>query len=137
ALLLAGTGVSGILADRATNSRLGHALVVILLIIASLLLLVHKLWLVIIGQVLFLGSVTILQVILSRSLHQIAASHVRSGVSSLVTTIGTLLFIPLALFFGYISDRYGVFYAAWIVVAIVLVLGLSSIPVLYRQSVSN
>src|SRR5581483_12255626 len=84
ALLLAGTGVSGILADRATNSRLGHALVVILLIIASLLLMVHKLWLVIIGQVLFLGSVTILQVILSRSLHQIAASHVRSGVSSLV-----------------------------------------------------
>jgi MFS family permease len=133
ALLLAGTAVSGFLASRANKARIGPLIVVGSVIVASLLLLVHKLPVIVLAQVLFLGGVTILQIILNRQLHSVADSHVRSGASSLVTTIGTLLFLPIALLFGFISDRYTVFRAAWIVVILIFILCLMSLRVLYVQ----
>jgi MFS family permease len=133
ASLLASTAVSGILANHAARSRRGTAIVVGTVLLAAILLLFHKLLLVVLGQILFLGSVTILQIVLSRDLHAVAASHVRSGASSLVTTIGTVLFIPIAILFGYISDRYSVFHAAWVVLAVVVLLCVSTLYTVYSQ----
>lgn len=133
AILLASTAASGILANRVATSRSGPAIVVGTVFVASSLLLIRALPLVITGQVLFLGSITVLQIVLSRDLHAVAASNIRSGVSSLVTTIGTALFLPIALLFGYISDRYNVFHAAWIVFSLVILLCLATVFTIYSQ----
>jgi MFS family permease len=131
ALLLAGGGLSGILANRVKKQGIGPFIILGSIIAASLLLLVHQLVVIVIAQIFFLGGMTILQIILNGRLHMAAASHIRSGVSSLVSTIGTLAYLPIALLFGFISDRYTVFRASWIVVVLVVILSVVSVRLLY------
>jgi MFS family permease len=134
ALLLAGGGISGILSDRVNKLKNGQAIVIGAVVASSALLLVRSLPLVVVGQVIFLAGVTILGILLNRQLHAAATSQVRSGVSSVVTTASTIIYLPVALLFGYVSDKHTVFRAAWIVVALTLLLALSSILALYNQS---
>lgn len=62
-----------------------------------------------------------LNIVFTRLLHDSLDSHVRAGAASAVSTLGRMIIIPVALGFGYISDRLSVFNASWILFGFVLI----------------
>lgn len=133
AALLIGSGSSGLFADKLKNSRTKIAAVVGGIFVFSLLLLTRHIIAVVVAQVLFLGGFGILNIVFNKYLHAATSSKVRSGVSSIVSTVGTLVFLPLAYLFGYISDHQSVFKAAWIAVSIAALACIAVWSVLRRK----
>jgi MFS family permease len=68
------------------------------------------------AQVATIFGVTVLNIALTRYLHDAMPSTVRAGASSLVSTIGYGVFVPTALGFGIYSRAHGIFEAARFVV---------------------
>jgi len=60
-------------------------------------------------------------ILLSRKLHDELPSHIRAGSSSVVGTLAQVVFIPVTLLFGWLSNTYSIFAAAWVVVAVTVV----------------
>jgi MFS family permease len=118
AVLLAGGNSAGLIGDKIKGSRIRVLFVAGIVLISSFMLLYPHLLTVIIAQILFYSGLKTLNIVLNKYLHQVASSNIRSGVSSIVSTAGTLAFIPVAFIFGLVSDRAGVFNAAWITVAV-------------------
>lgn len=75
-------------------------------------------------------------VVFSQALHDSLDSKVRAGASSAVSTLGRMLIIPIALGFGYISSRYSVFSASWILVALVAMSALAIAKTYINNSVT-
>ena len=72
--------------------------------------------LVVSAQVATIAGVTILNIALTRYLHDATPSTIRAGVSSVVSTIGYGVFVPTALAFGLFSRGHGIFAASVFVV---------------------
>ena len=72
---------------------------------------------VIAAQVATIFGVTVLNIALTRSLHDAMPSAIRAGASSVVSTIGYGAFIPAALAFGMLSRSHGIFAASVLVIA--------------------
>jgi MFS family permease len=68
------------------------------------------------AQVATIFGVTVLNIALTRCLHDAMPSAVRAGASSVVSTIGYGVFVPTALGFGVYSRAHGIFAAARFVV---------------------
>jgi len=68
------------------------------------------------AQVATIFGVTILNIALTRSLHDTMPSTVRAGASSVVSTLGYATFVPTALGFGVYSHSHGIFAASVFVV---------------------
>jgi MFS family permease len=68
------------------------------------------------AQVATIFGVTVLNIALTRYLHDAMPSTVRAGASSVVSTIGYAVFVPTALGFGVYSRAHGIFEAARFVV---------------------
>jgi MFS family permease len=68
------------------------------------------------AQVATIFGVTVLNIALTRYLHDAMPSTVRAGASSMVSTIGYGVFVPTALGFGIYSRAHGIFEAARFVV---------------------
>ena len=68
------------------------------------------------AQVATIFGVTVLNIALTRYLHDAMPSTVRAGASSVVSTIGYGVFVPTALGFGIYSRAHGIFEAARFVV---------------------
>jgi MFS family permease len=64
------------------------------------------------AQVATIMGVTILNIVLTRHLHDAMPSNIRAGASSLVSTIGYGAFVPIALGFGLLSRAHGIFEAS-------------------------
>jgi predicted MFS family arabinose efflux permease len=69
------------------------------------------------AQVATIFGVTVLNIALTRYLHDAVPSTVRAGASSVVSTIGYGVFIPVALGFGLVGRDHGIFAASWVVIA--------------------
>jgi hypothetical protein len=69
------------------------------------------------AQVATIFGVTVLNIALTRYLHDAMPSTVRAGASSVVSTIGYGVFVPVALGFGVYSRSHGIFAASVFVVA--------------------
>jgi MFS family permease len=69
------------------------------------------------AQVATIFGVTVLNIALTRYLHDAVPSTVRAGASSVVSTIGYGVFVPTALAFGMLSRGHGIFGASVLVVA--------------------
>ena len=69
------------------------------------------------AQVATIFGVTVLNIALTRSLHDAMPSTIRAGASSVVSTIGYGAFVPAALAFGMLSRGHGIFAASVLVVA--------------------
>ena len=78
------------------------------------------------AQITTIFGVTVLNIVLARSLHDAMPSTIRAGVSSVVSTIGYGLFVPTALAFGLFSHGHGIFAAS---VFIVVPLGVMCLAV--------
>ena len=68
------------------------------------------------AQVATIFGVTVLNIALTRYLHDAMPSTVRAGASSVVSTIGYAAFVPTALGFGVYSRSHGIFAASVFVV---------------------
>lgn len=124
ALLLSAYGGSGMAANRIQNKRwiiLGTGLG---MVVASLALPFHTLWLTIAAICFLIAGIMTLEVLLSRRLHDALPSRIRAGASSTVITIGYAAFIPVGLGFGLISKHGGIFTASWIPVALCVCIAL-------------
>jgi hypothetical protein len=68
------------------------------------------------AQVATIFGVTVLNIVLTRYLHDAMPSTIRAGVSSVVSTIGYGVFVPSALAFGLFSRGHGIFAASAFIV---------------------
>lgn len=68
------------------------------------------------AQVATIFGITVLNIVLTRYLHDAMPSTIRAGVSSVVSTIGYGVFVPTALAFGLFSRGHGIFAASAFIV---------------------
>jgi MFS family permease len=78
------------------------------------------------AQVATIFGVTVLNIALTRYLHDAVPSTVRAGASSVVATIGYGAFVPIALAFGALSRGHGIFAASVLVIAPLAVMCLAA-----------
>jgi len=64
------------------------------------------------AQVAAIIGIMVLNIALTRYLHDAMPSNIRAGASSVVSTIGYGVFIPTALGFGLVSRAHGIFEAS-------------------------
>jgi predicted MFS family arabinose efflux permease len=111
ALLHSGAWAGSALADRLRGGR-----VVLMAAFATFAsaagLFVRSPAVVIAAQVAGLAGVTLLNIVLTRRLHEAMPSNIRAGASSVVSTIGYGLFVPAALGLGLVSRAHGIFEAS-------------------------
>ncbi|MGH9117202.1 MAG: MFS transporter [Acidimicrobiales bacterium] len=108
--LMASLGLGGVLAGRVRfESPVALGTVVALLVGASLTLLLGRhAVLVTAAQVLLVMLAVAVGIYLTRLLHDAVSSDVRSGVASGISAATWLTFLPFALGFGSVSERWGI-----------------------------
>jgi predicted MFS family arabinose efflux permease len=132
ALLYSGAWSGGALADKLTGDRTVLAAGFGTLVIAIGLFV--RLPAVVIGaQVLAIIGIIVLNIALTRYLHDAMPSQIRAGASSVVSTIGYAVFIPAALGFGLVSRAHGIFEASGFVVGALAVMCLTLSVIVARR----
>lgn len=86
-------------------------------------------WLLIAGQIVLVALLVTVGIHLSRLLHDAVPSTLRSGVSSGVSTLSWLTFLPCSLLFGVLSAHGGIHAAGWIITALVAVAGITLVRI--------
>ncbi len=79
------------------------------------------------AQVAAIMGITVLNIVLTRYLHDAMPSKIRAGASSVVSTIGYGVFVPTALGFGLLSRAHGISAASVFVAAPVAVICLAAV----------
>ncbi len=118
AFILSGFGVSGLIAKHIKQNNRSIVLTVSLMVTSLFLLRVHSLAIIVGALGVLVCSFMILEIILSKYLHDILESQVRSSTRSVVGTLSYLTFLPVALLFGRLSKQYNVFSATWVIIVI-------------------
>jgi MFS family permease len=120
AALMAALGVGGLLAGRVRfDSRATKGVVAVTLLGAStVLVLSQSLLLVTLAQVALVALTVTIAIFLTKLLHDGVASDVRSGVASGVGAATWTVFLPFALVFGWVSERWGVHAAGTMLLAV-------------------
>jgi predicted MFS family arabinose efflux permease len=133
ALLYSGAWSGGALADRLRDGRtVVLAAFGTLAIAAGLFIRIPVV--VIVAQTAAIIGITVLNIALTRYLHDAMPSNIRAGASSVVSTIGYGVFIPAALGFGLTARAHGIFEASVFVVgALVVMCATLSVIVVKRQ----
>jgi MFS transporter len=111
ALMYTGAWSGGALASRLRGRRTVPAAALATLAAAAGLF-AHDPRAVIGAQVTTIFGVTVLNIALTRHLHDTLPSTVRAGTSSVISTLGYGLFVPTALAFGLFSHSHGIFPAS-------------------------
>ncbi len=124
ALLLMSLGIGGVIVDKLKLYRFPVFLVLLLLALFSSIGLVYgrSFYLILASLVTLTTILVSLNVIFNRVLHDSLSSSIRAGASSAVSTFGRLLIIPTSITLGYLSNIYGIFTAANVLVILVMVL---------------
>ncbi len=118
--LMASLGIGGALAGRVRIERSAGLSVLVALLLggtSTLLVTSHAIAVTVAQMVVAVVSVAV-GIILTRLLHDAVGSDVRSGVASVVGAATWATFIPFAVGFGAISDRFNVHIAGWLLVAV-------------------
>jgi MFS family permease len=124
--LMATLGIGGALAGRVRIERSTGLSVLVALLLGgtgTLLVTSHAIAVTVAQMVVAAVSVAV-GIILTRVLHDAVESDVRSGVASVVGAATWATFIPFAVGFGVISDRWNVHVAGWLLVAVAAVIAL-------------
>ncbi|WP_459709027.1 MFS transporter [Actinophytocola sp. KF-1] len=122
--LMSTLGIGGLLVGRLArrNRLLGTAAVLVAAVVV--LCVSHDFAVVTAAQVVAALLLVALGIHASRLLHDAIPSTVRAGVTSGVSSLSWLVFLPLSLLFGLVSEARGVHRAAWLLVAVALAVGL-------------
>jgi MFS family permease len=130
ALLQTSIGLSGPIANKIKNNKQSLFGLLMLLTITSLVLTSHRsIVAVIIAQGILLTGFYTFAILLNHRLHDVLPAKIRAGSASAVGTIGQVVLIPLTFLFGWVSDNFHVFKAAWIIIVLVLLATISYIVV--------
>lgn len=118
--LMASLGLGGVLAGRIRfDAAAPRRVVVALLLGASAVLLVGRHPVLVTGAQVALVTLSVaVAIFLTRLLHDAIPSDVRSGVSSGIGAATWATFVPFALAFGAVSERWGVHIAGWLVTTV-------------------
>ncbi len=135
AALLTSTGLGGFLAGYfKLHNAFMLALTLGTLVISALGLIVLRNSILVVGSQVLLCTVLIgTSVVFSKVLHDSLGSNIRAGASSAINTFARICIIPLGLLFGYISEHYSVFSAAWILF-VITILSVVFILLEYRKN---
>lgn len=110
-------GVCGFVASWVKDRRVRIVLLTCVVALLSLLLATRSLPAIVFATALMLLGYMALNIVLSRYLHDATPSTIRVGVSSVVTTMGYIAFLPMAYAFGQVSNNSSIFYASSILIA--------------------
>lgn len=120
ALLLSSQGLAGMIAGVASIHLKLISLLSLGVIVASLGLTIHNIYVVILSEFALLTVATTLMIILSGRIQDTLPSAQRSGAESAISTVSTLSFIAVLPLFSYVARLQSVFAATWILVIISL-----------------
>jgi MFS family permease len=134
AALMATLGLGGLLAGRiALHKPVVLAIVVGVMVLASLTLTVRNLPAVISAQVVLTLLLLIASIRATQLLHDSVPSTIRTGVASGVSAIGWMCFLPFAFGLGILSRSHGVQVAAWMLIGASVLSGVALAVVARRQ----
>ena len=136
ALIHISGGIAGSIISYMNNSRFKIFIFALLISLTSFVLASGKSSVgVVIAQTVLLTGYAVFSILLSRQLHDTLPSHIRAGSSSAVGTLAQLTFIPVTYLFGWLSNTYSVFKAAWVVIVVtILAVVIFCVKVLPRKS---
>jgi MFS family permease len=89
---------------------------------ALTLAITDNLHLVVLAQVALALALVVAEVRAGQLLHDAVGSHIRTGVASGVSTLSWLLFVPLAIGFGWVARHLGIHAGGWILTGIAVTL---------------
>ena len=129
AILMATLGFGGLLAGRLQLTCVRHLVPAAAVLVVSTLVLTtsHSALLVTLAQGMLAFLLVIAGIHANAMLHSQVASTVRASVLSGVSAVSWMVFLPIALGFGALAQAFGIHAAAWVLVALsVLMVGLLS-----------
>lgn len=117
ALLMSTVALAGLLAPKLhLENRIFVVIFTSIMMAAGLVLVFIPLtWPLVTAQFLITIGLTATGIIYLERLHDRLPSGVRSGAASAISTLGRVIFIGIALGFGWITQAYSVFSAAWLI----------------------
>jgi MFS family permease len=119
ASILSLLGLGGVLAPRFRDRWLLLRVMLLALAVSSVgLALSRTLWLTVACQLVVILSAIIMQILLTRDMHDQLPSHIRAGAASAIGTLSRVGLIIMALVFGYVTQHSSVFTAAWLIAAL-------------------
>lgn len=134
AALMATLGIGGLMAGRiALHRPLVLAVVVSVMVLASLALTMRSLPVAIGAQVVLAFLLLVASIRATQLLHDAVPSNIRTGVASGVSAFGWMCFLPFALGLGVLSKNEGVHVAAWMLIGATVLAGLVLAVVAQRQ----
>lgn len=113
-ILHAIAGISGYFANYIKKTKHGVVIIMYIALVLILLLGLRNIVSAIIAISTLLLVFYSLNILFTNRFHSIISSNLRVSALSVISTISLLIFIPIAYLFGYISDRYSIFTASWI-----------------------
>ena len=124
AVLLLSLGVGGYSVDKLKVNRFYLAAATLLLLIATCigLIISRNIVIVVLAQFVFASCLVNIYVIFSRILHDNLSPATRAGASSAASTLGRLFIIPIALLIGYLSQKYSIYSAAYVLLVLVVLM---------------
>lgn len=124
-LLIAAPGMAGFIAGKVNLSTpaLRIVMAVLLAICGLSLVFVTNPYLVATTQAILLIIISAATILFTRLLHDSVVSNVRTGVASGIGAFSWILFVPVALVFGWLANEYTPLQGGWLVAALSLVAG--------------
>ncbi len=120
ALLLFGYGLSGPLSNLFIKKK-NFKLITGISFLVILGLLIKNIALVAFSQFAVIALYGALFIIANGKLHDSLPSNIRAGSASVVSSLTSVIFIPLVIIFGYFADSYSVFIASYLLIPISLI----------------
>lgn len=127
-------GLGGLLAGHARLHRPAVASSVAITMSACglALALSRFVWVLVGAQILLVGLLVTTGIHLTRLLHDVVPSTMRSGVSSGISTLSWLTFLPCSLLVGVLSQRSGIQAAGWIITVLATSAGATLVRISHR-----
>jgi MFS family permease len=131
ALLLLTVSIGGIVAAYLSRSKVVTILLAIGLVGLGFALPLAQDTTLVVGAMFLIALLLMAySIIFNKLLHDRLASNVRAGAMSAISTMSKLLFIPVAMSFGFLSQTTSVFTAAWIVFAFIVAVAVVTVVAL-------
>ncbi len=124
ALILSSQGLSGLIAGVASARLWLIRLLGLGVVLAAVGLTIANIYVVVLSEFILLTSATALMVVLSGRIQDSLPSSQRAGSESAISTLSRLSFVALLPLFMYITHGRSVFAAAWMIVAVALLVGI-------------
>ena len=120
AAVFAALGAGGFMAGRADLHRRAHRLVGATVIVASSVVVApgHHAATITVAMTALAAVLVVAQIQMTSKLHAASDSSVRAGVSSAVSTLTFVVFLPLSITFGLITETFGVYRGALLIGAV-------------------